>query len=47
MFHLTEVVSQLRGAAGTRQVPDARFGLVHAQGGIMSSHCTLVLGIER
>ena len=47
MFHLTEVVSQLRGQAGQRQVADARFGLVHAQGGIMSSHCTLVLGIER
>lgn len=46
MFALTESVWQLRRAAGARQVPDARHGLVHAQGGIMSSHTALVLSRE-
>ena len=46
MFALTESVWQLRGEAGERQVTDARLALVHAQGGIMSSHATLVLGSE-
>lgn len=44
MFHLTEAVIQLRQQAGARQVQDAEVALVHAQGGIMSSHCTLILG---
>jgi acetyl-CoA acetyltransferase len=44
MFALTESVLQLRHAAGERQVPDAQAGLVHAQGGIMSSHAALILG---
>ncbi len=47
MFALTEAVQQLRHAAGKRQVKKAERALVHAQGGIMSSHCTLVLGRER
>ncbi len=47
MFALTESVWQLRGDAGDRQVPGAETALVHAQGGIMSSHCTLILGRER
>jgi acetyl-CoA acetyltransferase len=46
MFALTEAVRQLRGQAGERQVPGAELGLVHAQGGIMSSHSTVVLGRE-
>ena len=46
MFALTESVWQLRHSAGERQVPNAQLGLVHAQGGIMSSHTTLVLGRE-
>jgi acetyl-CoA acetyltransferase len=47
MFALTEAVTQLRRCAGDRQVEDAEVALVHAQGGIMSSHATLILGRER
>lgn len=47
MFALTETVYQLRHAAGDRQVRNARTALVHAQGGIMSSHTTIILGRER
>ena len=43
MFALTETIWQLRHAAGARQVENARHALVHAQGGIMSSHTALVL----
>ena len=46
MFGLTETVWQLRGSAGERQVPDAEVALVHGQGGIMSSHTTVILGRE-
>jgi acetyl-CoA acetyltransferase len=43
MFHLTEAVAQLRHTAGERQVKGAEVALVHAQGGVMSSHATLIL----
>ncbi|MCP5182091.1 MAG: thiolase family protein [Pseudomonadales bacterium] len=46
MFALTESVRQLRGGLGERQVADANVALVHAQGGILSSHCTVLLGTE-
>jgi acetyl-CoA acetyltransferase len=46
MFLLTEAVLQLRGQAADRQVADASVALVHGQGGIMSSHATLILGRE-
>jgi acetyl-CoA acetyltransferase len=46
MFALTETVWQLRGQAGERQLEDAEVGLVHAQGGIMSSHTTAILARE-
>jgi acetyl-CoA acetyltransferase len=46
MFSLTEAVAQLRRAAGDRQVEDAQIALVHGQGGIMSSHATLILARE-
>ena len=46
MFALTESIWQLRHSAGDRQVANARHGLVHAQGGIMSSHTALVLSGE-
>jgi len=47
MFALTEAVRQLRRQAGARQVKNAEVALVHGQGGIMSSHTTLILGRER
>ncbi len=43
MFALTEAVTQLRHAAGARQSAGAELALLHAQGGILSSHATLVL----
>lgn len=46
MFALTETVTQLRHQAGERQVKNAQVALVHAQGGIMSSHTTLILSTE-
>jgi acetyl-CoA acetyltransferase len=47
MFALTEAVYQMRGQAGDRQLAKADLALVHGQGGIMSSHCTIILGRER
>lgn len=47
MFALTEAVYQLRHGAGKRQVKEAELALVHGQGGIMSSHTTLILGRGR
>jgi len=46
MFALTEAVIQLRHQAGKRQVHEAEIALVHGQGGIMSSHTSLILGRE-
>lgn len=44
MAHLVEVVTQLRREAGARQVPrPLHWGLVHADGGVMSAHVTAVL----
>ncbi len=47
MFGLTEAVAQLRGDSGERQVSNAETALVHGQGGIMSSHATVILGQEQ
>lgn len=46
MFHVVEAVHQLRGRADARQVSDARLAFVHGDGGILSAHCSLVLGIS-
>ncbi len=44
-FHVLEGVRQLRGAAGARQVADAKLALVHGNGGTIAIHCTLILGV--
>ena len=46
MFALTEAVTQLRGEGDARQVAGAEIGLVHGQGGVLSSHATLILGTQ-
>ncbi|MGH1561415.1 acetyl-CoA acetyltransferase [Mumia sp. DW29H23] len=44
IFLVIEAVRQLRGEAGDRQVADAHVGLVHGNGGILSSQVTALLG---
>jgi len=44
LFGIIEAVRQLRGNEGERQVPRHEIALVHNEGGVMSSHCTLLLG---
>ncbi|ARP77056.1 thiolase [Bordetella genomosp. 6] len=46
LFTMVEAAQQLAGAAGERQVPDARLALAHGNGGELSSQATLILGTE-
>ena len=43
MAHLVEAHQQMTGRAGTRQVKDASLALLHGDGGVLSSHVSLVL----
>jgi len=47
MTPVSEAVIQLRGEGEQRQVPGASTALVSGNGGILSTHSTLVLGSER
>ncbi|MCK6557295.1 thiolase family protein [Candidatus Binatia bacterium] len=47
MTPISEAVIQLRGDGAARQVPDARVALVSGNGGILSTHSTLILSGER
>ena len=44
IFLIVEAVRQLRGEGGARQVADAHVGLVHGNGGVLSSQVTALLG---
>lgn len=44
MFHAVEAVQQLRGNVGVRQVKNAKTAFVHGDGGILSAHCSVILG---
>jgi len=43
MAHLVEAQHQMSGRAGARQVKDASLALLHGDGGVLSSHVSLVL----
>lgn len=47
LFGIVEAVRQLRGGLGARQVNGAEVALVHNEGGILSSHCTLILANDK
>ncbi|HEU0103410.1 MAG TPA: acetyl-CoA acetyltransferase [Mycobacteriales bacterium] len=44
---LVEAVRQLRGGCGERQVAGAEVALAHGTGGILSTHATVLLGVDR
>jgi hypothetical protein len=44
MTPIAEAIVQMRGEAGRRQVPQHDIGLVSGNGGILSTHSTLVMG---
>jgi hypothetical protein len=46
MTPVSEAVIQLRGDGGERQVPGAEVALVSGNGGILSTHSTLILTAE-
>jgi acetyl-CoA acetyltransferase len=43
LLGIVEAVCQLRGGLGPRQVEGAEVALVHNEGGVLSSHCTVIL----
>ncbi|MCZ4313941.1 thiolase family protein [Comamonadaceae bacterium G21597-S1] len=47
LFGIVEAVRQLRGGLGERQVQGAEVALVHNEGGILSSHCTMIFANDK
>jgi acetyl-CoA acetyltransferase len=46
LFHFHEVVAQLRGRCGKRQIAGAELGLVHSLGAGFATNATTILGTE-
>jgi hypothetical protein len=44
LFTLIEVVEQLRGSAGARQVAEAKYGYLSGVGGAMQNNFSAILG---
>ena len=44
MFHVVEAVRQLRGLALGHAVKSPELAFVHGDGGVLSAHCSLILG---
>lgn len=44
LMSIIEAVRQVRGQAADRQVQGAEVALVHNEGGVLSSHCTAIIG---
>jgi acetyl-CoA acetyltransferase len=44
LFTIVEAVTQLRGTAGDRQVANAKLGLAHGNGGVLSSQAVTIFG---
>jgi acetyl-CoA acetyltransferase len=47
LFGIVEATRQLRGGEGVRQVSGAEVALVHNEGGILSSHCTMIFSNQK
>ncbi len=46
LFGLIEIVEQLRGSAGARQVKNCDIAYIHGMGGVLQNHFSAVLGRE-
>lgn len=46
LFEVFEVVTQLRGDGGDRQVPEANVGLVQAEHGMVNGSLVIVMGVD-
>lgn len=47
LLGVVEATRQLRGECGERQAGSPEIALVHNEGGILSSHCTMIFGREK
>ncbi len=47
LYLIIEAVTQIRGQAGARQLPDVNVALLHGNGGTLASQVTAVLGSEQ
>lgn len=47
LLAMVEGIRQLRGGLGARQVEGAKVALVHNEGGILSSHCTMLFANDQ